>query len=300
VGRHLAAGGGIEFVTLTLPHDEGDSLRGLFTGVTEAWQFVNRDWAVRQLRRAGLVVGSVRAVEVTYGASGWHPHLHVLMVTSRPLTADERSVLRDAVFRAWVVGVQRRGWRPPSQAHGVTVEPVTSTGVGDYMAKMGAERVANYLVQLIGKGGDGKGRSPWQILAGAGELVAADVVLWREYESATRGRRMLTWTKALKERLGVGEDDPEDELAEGEVEPEEHCVATLTGAQWSLMVAHPSGIERVLRAAEEDGGDGVEHCLEELQRERVEFGAAWWPLREVEERPVDLARDQAGLFDATF
>jgi hypothetical protein len=295
----LASGGGVEFVTHTLPHDEGDNLTALFSGVTGAWAFVSRDWAVREQRHRGLLIGSVRALEVTHGVSGWHPHLHVLMFMSHPLTPEERCELRRALLRAWVVGVQRQGWRPPSETHGVTVEQVTTAGVGDYVSKMSAERVANYLVRLVGKGGEGKGRTPWQILAGAGELIATDVALWREYESATRGRRMLTWTKGLKALLAVGEDELVSEVDAG---PEEEWVAELLAFEWELVLLHRSGIVWLLRAAEDGGAEGVKQCIQKLRSERPKWlDESWWTLDEAEEETADPnVQGELGLYECEF
>jgi hypothetical protein len=51
--------------------------------------------------RFGLV-GYVRATEVTHGRSGWHPHLHVLLMTDRVLTLDELRELHQFVRERWI------------------------------------------------------------------------------------------------------------------------------------------------------------------------------------------------------
>ena len=55
--------------------------------------------------------GSIRALEVTHGQAGWHPHVHVLLLTSAPLADWQRAASADP--RSGRVGALNRPLRLP-------------------------------------------------------------------------------------------------------------------------------------------------------------------------------------------
>jgi hypothetical protein len=149
---HLERGGGAEFVTVTLPHKAGDKLKGLLRAVTKGWTAVvaTPAWAGRKTKHGfepGLkqnlgVLGQVKAVEITYGANGWHPHAHVLVVTRRPLDDLQRAQLGDHIYERWARFVVKSGYSRPSRQHGVDVRPVLpreadgGASLGRYLCKV--------------------------------------------------------------------------------------------------------------------------------------------------------------------
>jgi len=96
----------VAFATLTLPHDQGDRLEQLFGSVTRAW---NRTTTARSVRVFGerLPFRWVRALEVTSGVNGWHPHNHVALLFDRRLERDEALELREVLYGAWASAVER-------------------------------------------------------------------------------------------------------------------------------------------------------------------------------------------------
>ena len=207
---HKGTGGAAYMATLTMPHARFDLPGELRAGVTSSWQKVQAGNGWKGWKRAFGVVGTVRALEVTHGQNGWHPHLHILLLLDRPLSEEERGAAHWALFERWARTVERvTGSVCKFEAS--DFRPATA---GDYVAKWGADsELAKAAVKVSRKGG----RSPWQLLADAAagdELAGA---LFRSYFLAFRGARQLTWSHGLKDLYGIGE-RPDAEAAAAAVE----------------------------------------------------------------------------------
>ena len=66
-------------LTLTVPHGLGDDVNEILDKMMSAWK---RLWQGRQgmeLRNALGLFGHIRALEVTHGENGFHPHFHALL-----------------------------------------------------------------------------------------------------------------------------------------------------------------------------------------------------------------------------
>lgn len=251
---HLEQGGGLEFVSLTVPHDQGDRLAHLIDVIADGWRRIWQGRAGQGRRTAFGIEGYVRSLDVTHGGSGWHPHLHVLLFTVSPLSVYERRALHLellAVWRSWAVA---HGLRSPSVAHGVDVRPVrTRAELGGYLAKVEGERwhVGRELARGDAKRGTSGGRTPWEILGAACDNGDADdLALWHEYEAATMGRRAITWSRGLKDRYRI-EDVEDQELADAEVGGQ--LVAVIPAELWR-HVRRVRGLRRRLLEAAEVGG----------------------------------------------
>jgi hypothetical protein len=93
-------------------------------------------------------------------------------------------------------------------------------------------------------------KTPFDILWAAANMPDAYWwQLWREYETATRGRRMLGWSRGLRDRVGIIAEDPDPEALGGDflavVSADQHLALTQAGkwagAQWSLEQAALNG-----------------------------------------------------------
>jgi len=218
--RHLEIGGGAGFVTQTLPHDQGDRLVPLFDAVAESWRLNLGSKGWRRDVRAHGIVGNIRAVEITHGENGWHPHLHGLVLTVEPLDVATWELIGDGLHRRWSASVQRRGFRAPTRRHGVTLTPVRSASdVAQYTAKFqdgtDLRSVGRELTRHDTKQARRHGRTPVGILRDFADTGDADdLALWHEYERATKGRSSLRWSRGLKRRLHVGDVTDEDIVGE--------------------------------------------------------------------------------------
>lgn len=218
----------------------------LITGGTWAGRPERGQEGIRD--RVGYL-GMIRATEVTLGErSGWHPHIHALVFIGGRTegTGKDRRVVEvfepssgpleelEGHFR----GVWTRHLRAvdptftPSDEHGVVFEAVSKAAspdaVAKYLAKLqegkdpGAE-----LARADMKNGRHGNVTPFQLLGRIGDLSSglaeedADgfgtvdwcLSKWSEYETATKGRRAIEWTRYLRPLLGLeGGDSEEDDM----------------------------------------------------------------------------------------
>jgi hypothetical protein len=204
--------GQAKLLTLTVRHQKTDDLEKLKRGLNRAWGLMNEG------NRKGWrknVDHYVRALEVTWGKNGWHPHLHNILFGVPG--ADWNEVEREVKHRwARCVAIALGEKWVPTESRGVFLGACDREGA--YLAKLGLE------VSQIGTKAPKQGRlNPWNICYQAGLKKPWAVVLWMQYTDAMFGARQLTWSKGAKEALRV--DEVTDELAAiDEVTTEPWCV----------------------------------------------------------------------------
>jgi hypothetical protein len=232
--RHREAGGSVLMLALTAPHDFGQDLEPLRRRVARAWQRViaGAPWVRWKLKTK--CVGFVRALEVTHGRNGWHPHLHVLAYFEGK--APPALEVQEWFFHRWSKAFTRGApeLRYPSPEHGVRV---TSPRVGDYLAKMG---LSAELALSHTKAGRKHNRTPWQILrdyalAREGSPARArDRELWREWTDAMRGARQLTVSRELRRRYAAAAQCELELSPDGSpADPDAWEVASWSSAEWT-------------------------------------------------------------------
>lgn len=191
-GRVAEPGKQWTMLTFTVRHDAAMRLRPLLAGLRASWRRTRQRGSVQRIFKA-RVSASIRALEITDGAHGFHPHLHVLVLTSEWSDAE-----RETLARTWTECVTKvlSVSCTPSAERAVW----TSNAVDDrYLAKMGLEIT-----------GTAKQNSPWAIAQRAHDTYAIAKKLrpgaertaayergdlerarWREYEEATKGCRAI-------------------------------------------------------------------------------------------------------------
>lgn len=234
IDRHAGAGGGVYLVTATLPHDQGNALKPLREAVSNAWRKVTtrRQW--RNLQQQIGYIGFVRALEVTHGENGWHPHLHILLFTKRPLQNAVKGLLESYLYEAWVKAIIQAGYRPPTREHGLTVEDGRSAG--HYVAKV-TSGLAGEVATSAGKYGRNGSRTPLQILEDYGNREdPRDRQLWLEWISGMHGARQLTYSRGIRERYMQDGEKTDAELA-ADAEIEDDVLAyVIPGRSWDRLI----------------------------------------------------------------
>lgn len=189
-----------QMVTLTMQHNASQSLDPLLDKLMQSWRTIRTRRSVRDLFDSHITA-SIRAVEVTFGKNGWHPHIHLLLRTSHWTDAD-RAILE----REWLSVVDGKP--------GVSVVWSTPFAGSDveracYLAKLGAELAG------LGKEPKSGNLSPWHIARRAlsDERHAR---LWVEYQEAMRGRRILEFDERAKAMVAP-ESDAEEFVREWRV-----------------------------------------------------------------------------------
>ncbi len=249
--EHLRRGGGLAFLTLTLPHDNTDALADTLDTVLAGWRHAQQGRAWREAKRR-LGLRFVRAVEVTHtrredGGSGWHPHVHVLLFTDAPLGRDDAADLLGLVEARWGAYVVSRGFRRPREggigARLQLVEGRSESGEPDgllaYLTKVqdGYGDAWNVGTELargdLKSGRRALSRTPFDLAQLAADGDPAALVLWHEYEQATKGRRALHWSKGLRADLLPAEETPDDQV--GELDGPAEVVASFPFDLWRAV-----------------------------------------------------------------
>jgi len=227
-------------VTVTLQHNHSDALADVLAVLRSAWAQTKGGKGWQIIKRRHDLVGYVTALEVTHGVSGWHPHLHVLMVGKRELPDTERALLREVLTDRFGGYVHNLGGYV-SEYHGVMVsEPGAAA---EYVAKWG---IADELTKAASK--TGAGRGPIQLLRDflQGDGRAGD--LYKEYAAALKGRRQLSWSRGLRSLLQLGAEKTDDDAAAETVAEDDIILAAIPLAGWRMIVANDAR-GQLLRAA---------------------------------------------------
>lgn len=226
-------------VTFTLRHKSTDSLESLLKALLSGFEAFSRDRAGKRLKSRFRWVGYIKALEVTHGAAGWHPHLHVLYLLEQQPDVE---AMASSLKAHWLEVLQKRKF-DASWAHGLDVRTGNSA-VKDYIAKYGRAPVKvswtleHELTKSPVKVAHDGGRSPFQLLAdfGAGDQVAGD--LFVEYAKAFKGKRQLIWSRGLRALLLGDVPELTDEAIADESRESSDLLASLSKSEW----------QRVLRA----------------------------------------------------
>jgi hypothetical protein len=99
----------IVHAVLTVRHTKGEALSDVFGALADAWRYMTKS---RAFRRHWEGLGYARAIEITFGKNGWHPHAHLALVVP-----PERDVwdLAETLWEAWSEAVLEVGWAPSSR-----------------------------------------------------------------------------------------------------------------------------------------------------------------------------------------
>jgi hypothetical protein len=258
-------------LTLTMPHDAGDELKPMVRHVARAWSKVQAGAQFKRAKQRIGWVGSVAAREQTVGPNGWHVHLHVMLLTERPLVhpisgklGADAEAFRQVVYDRWCNYITERNektgviYRKPSREHGVTL---VVSHKDDYISKMGLADELSRGSWKTAKEIRGH-RTPFAILGAISdaheakrEPLARDVALWLEYARSMRGMRQLTYSRGLRDRYALGPEQTDMEIMDAEESPEAATVMVrLTDATWDKYLRNDDRLALELIEAAEDGG----------------------------------------------
>lgn len=232
------------------------------------------------------MIGRIRANEITWGrTNGFHPHIHVLFFTDKPLVGRQIAQLKRRLYDRWAPKMEQFTGLRPSWERGVDVRPVLSTN-GDALAKYvmkvqdrtGKERsVGMEMTRLDLKRDVRKDNvTPFEMLEEIAdhEQHLADGVkclckryakAWHWYEQATERRRAIEWSKGLRERFGIDEEQaPEVEAAEGSGDDAvDEVLAAMTFDQWYVVRGKQQQIA-LLEIAEDNGAEAARGFIADL------------------------------------
>jgi hypothetical protein len=262
-------GGSLVMVTLTMRHHLGHRLSQELDALLGSWRNVNGSAVWRKwLGRLGSP-GLVRVVEVTWGANGWHAHLHFVLLVSAATSAREVSDLSAWLFPKWSREVSRHGM-PGALARGQDAHLVDSAtasdALGSYLSKPPPDAPMDLGRELTGAASKSArsafGTSPaWSLLGDFLVTGDADVLdRWHEYERATHGRRQIAWSRGLRDLLAIGQEV--DDLDVATEAAGDEPVVFISRAGWATVLGLPEPSSRVLAAMNDHGATGLRAYLD--------------------------------------
>ncbi|MEO0961106.1 MAG: protein rep [Pseudomonadota bacterium] len=269
VKAHEARGRAVYMATFTIQHSAFDAAADTRALVTKAWTRMQAGKGWKGFKAFFDVMGTVRALEVTFGKNGWHPHLHVLLFTDQPLRRHTQLRMKQRLFDRWSQIVERLGGY--SDVHAFHLRRASNgTVAAEYVAKWGAGHE-------IAKGPmkDAAGCSVWDLLKRSdnGDHLAG--IHFQRYAEAFKGARHLTYSRGLRERYDLRHPQEDLDLAlDGEeggerVDPETGevmnteagCLYTVDSVRWAFVLKlKATGL--LLDIARDEGREGVERWFD--------------------------------------
>jgi hypothetical protein len=213
----------------------------------------------------------VRAHDVTVGPSGWHPHLHCVLLGYEALIPENTESLTNRLFGRWALAIERYGQRSPVRAYGISLEQArTGNDVSHYVCQVvaGDGNHPTPLALEVARG-DLKAshheghRTPWQVLAdfkqGGG---ANDLAIWHEWERSTAGVHAIRWSNGLRAELKMLTELTDEEIVGIAIGGE--VIHTFTRPEWRCLVRRRGAMAHLLDLAERMGGPAITEFLNEL------------------------------------
>lgn len=263
VAAAKAMGWEVKLLTLTVPHGMGDDLNDLVGRMLAAWKRTVDGRAAKNVRDFLGLKGTVRALEVTYGANGFHPHFHVLLFLDKSWTNHG---VQEAFTPLWQNACRLARLPIPSLAHGCRVDD--GSYAAKYASKWGLE---SEMTKGHSKKGKQGGMTPFDFLRAVfnqDEQADRFAGLFRVFHAAFKGKRQLYWSNGLRALLGLGKEASEEELVVTQTESAV-VLATLTADQWRAVV-HANAQAHILDVAEDNPGR-LQASLEYLVTRYLEY-----------------------------
>ena len=215
-------------LTLTVPHGLGDDVNEILDKMMAAWK---RLWQGRQgmeLRNALGLFGHIRALEVTHGENGFHPHFHALLFFHPQQTTPAGWGM---LLPRWQSVAVRSGLPRPSDSHGCRIDD--GKKAASYVSK-GVWGLESEVTKGHVKTGKKGSRTPFDLLKAfmLGDKAAG--ALWRVYVDAFTGRRQLHWSVGLKKLLSIA-DLSDDEIVNKPEDEQALLLASITDEQWRII-----------------------------------------------------------------
>ena len=263
VARAIAHAGTIArapfMVSITFPHrvDQPLSLLLELQRQALAKMRAHRDYKALMVKAA--TAGRIRALEVTHGQNGWHPHTHELLLLDPKVPAQW---LREELAPMWLKACRAVGLFKPDRdreedflRHSVDVQ-AGDEGVADYLAKLDDQHawgLSHELSKSSSKQGRRTGAHPFQLATEKGRAA-----LFVEYVEAMKGQRQLVWSRGLKAAVGI-EELSDEEIAKQETERADDQIPVQMSA-WRYVLGNDARWE-LTHAAQVGGTPEVERLL---------------------------------------
>lgn len=278
----------VMLATFTVPHGLGDDVKVIRKKLQNAWSKMTELRAWKNMKSMVGLRESLRVLEVTYGANGWHPHFHALLILEQ--NDFPSSMIKDLWFPHWLHVCRKAGLGDPSPAAfdvddgARAAQYVTKWGMDSELTKghlkHGKKSVNPWdLLRVFTFGVDDRRISPElrEVLRGLGIDKKRSAALWLDFFHGFKGAHQLHPSKGFRTLLGLGNAKSDQELAEEEIDPQAALLACLNLHWPDIQITRSNA--RLLNQAE-DSPDLIPDLLalirEEAKKKRIERGRHNW------------------------
>lgn len=232
----------LALVTFTISHKSSESLTVVLDRLKRAYK---KHWGGRwpaAWKARHRVVGTLRAIEVTHGKNGWHPHIHLLLIRDSANTQGSVAEMDLDLTLRWQDMAAAVGGSA-SLDRGVTLSAADDKAT-EYLGKMGQQvdaaikrwDVVSELTKYPAKRGREASRTMWDLLADyiGGDVAAGE--LWIEGVEALRGTAHLMASPGLWKTIQAPDSVGDDaEMAQKQREASDAILASLTVDEWRTV-----------------------------------------------------------------
>jgi hypothetical protein len=230
-------GWSVHLMTCTVPHGLGDDVNLIRDQLAKAWRKMTDSRAGKLIRKSLAIEGTIRAIEVTHGLNGFHPHYHILIFSSLRVSSE---LFKYYFSPLWQDACLKSGLGCPSDTHGLDVRD--GRQADEYVSKgaFGLEKNSWGLESELTKGHtklskSKTGSTPFGLLEDyAINGTEKSKNLFLVYFKAFKGSRQLYWSNGLKTKLSVENCTDDDLIAKADDECS--ILATLTIEQWRAVL----------------------------------------------------------------
>lgn len=305
LAKQIKAGGKVQLLTLTFPHEFDMPLAELMEKFDKARQKFKNSRTYKRISAAAGRLGNVASLEVTYGRNGWHPHLHELLFVERSIQGEsEKLPERDGFTLLQGEALELAGqWCKSLIACGLGSQGQISDMMEHALDLRGGEWAAAYITafgeeedwgmssEVIGTGKDANtgNVTPFgllrlsikdeQIRVGGEWIDPAHK--FKEFADAFHGKRLLNWSRGLRAHFDMDEEaaNAKEKMLES-LEPEDF-IATMTPEDWKVVLSRDAKGELLEFIREEcrhkeTGQEQVDGFLARLRRREPSVKNPWF------------------------
>lgn len=280
-------GGEVYLMSQTFPHQLNQLLVDNLALFSSAQRKFKNSRAYKNIMEQIGSAGSIRALEVTHGENGWHPHTHTLV-----FAYPGQLKLLQQLDMVWIETLIKIGLAERNQLNEMLVyafDVQNGDYAAEYVAKFGHEPSATSKTLTNSHWGASheltkghqkvgrrlSGRTAFTLLRDFTEGDETAGELFVEYAKHFKGKRQLFWSPKLRKSLALPEDERTDEEIAAEELPERELVTVLNHEQWRLVLSRNARFE-VLKVADAEGAEGVARLLADLAGRRYTHSDHYW------------------------
>ena len=221
-------GGFIAFLTFTVPHTIHSKPFELVDTLLELYRALNSG-RNRMSVAVPNFVGQVKALEVTHGEHGWHPHFHVLLFVDKKPDLQE---IHKKIWSRWESLVRSSGLGVPSES---AFKVEDGSKAAQYVSKWGIpeEMTKGHIKNARSE----RGRTPFALLADYNRGDKQAGALFRQFAQTFKGRQQIRWSAGLRNLLEIGLEKTDEQVSQS-VDALDQKLATISDQQWRIILRH--------------------------------------------------------------